>query len=102
MIGFERGITSSFEATRGISVVAGWILNVSYMTVSQAGTGLEAIEDTANLHNREQAGHAVEVIGNKLAVTSRFNYLPSFVDFSPQFILNITIVCQLPESKSQL
>jgi hypothetical protein len=29
MIGFETGMTSSFQTTREISVTGGWILNVS-------------------------------------------------------------------------
>ena len=59
-------------------------------------------EDVTNLPNRNQIGHAVEVIGNKLTIVSRFNSFPSFVNFSSQFFLDITILCQLPEKKSQL
>jgi len=70
------------------------------MTTGQ--TRWEATEDVANLPNRNQIGHVVEVVGNKLAIASRFDSLPSFVNFSSQFILDVTIFSQLPENKSQL
>ena len=55
-----------------------------------------------DLPDRDQVRHAVEVIGDKLAITSRFDSLPSFVNLSSRFFLNVTILSQLPESKSQL
>jgi len=61
-----------------------------------------AIEDVTNLPNRNQVGHAIEIVDNKLAIASRFNSFPSFVNFSSQFILDVAILSQLPESESQL
>lgn len=55
-----------------------------------------------DLPNRDQVRHPVEVIGNKLAIASRFDSLPSFVNLGPQFVLNIAILSQLPENKGQL
>lgn len=55
-----------------------------------------------NLPNRDQIIHVVEVIGGKLAIASRFDFLPGFVNFCSQSFLNVTILGQLPESKSQL
>jgi len=61
-----------------------------------------AAEDETNLPNRNQIWHAVEVVGNKLAIASRFDSFPSFVNFSSQFTLDVTVLGQLPENKSQL
>jgi hypothetical protein len=55
-----------------------------------------------NLSNRDQVGHAVEVAGNKFAITSRFDFPPRFVNLGSQLILNVKILGQLPESKRQL
>ena len=55
-----------------------------------------------NLHNRDQVGHVVKVVGSKFAVTSCFNLPPSLTDLSSQFVLNVTVLGQLPESKCQL
>ena len=55
-----------------------------------------------NLPDGDQVRHAVEVIGNKLAIASRFDSLPSFVNLSSQFVLSVTVLGQLPESKGQL
>ena len=98
--GFERGMISSSQTTRGVSTTGGWILNVSCMTAGQAYW--VATEDVTNLPNRNQIGHAVEVVGNKLAIASHFDSFPSFVNFGSQFILDVTILGQLPENKSQL
>jgi len=100
MTGFERGTTSSFQTTRGISTTGGWILNVSCTTTGQAYWVVT--EDVTNLPNRNQIWHAVEVVGNKLTIASRFDSFPSFVNFGSQFVLDVTILSQLPENKSQL
>jgi hypothetical protein len=55
-----------------------------------------------NLHNRDQVGHAIEVVGSKFTVTSYFNFRPCFGDLGSQFVLNFTALGQLPESKGQL
>ena len=63
-----------------ISIVGGWILNVSYMTDGKNTSGA-TIENVTNLRNGNKVGHAVEVIDTEFSVTSRFNSLPSFVNF---------------------
>jgi hypothetical protein len=55
-----------------------------------------------NLPNRDQVGHAVKIVGSKFAVTSCFNLPPSLADLSSQFVLNVTVLGQLPESKGRL
>ena len=55
-----------------------------------------------DLHNRDQVGHAIEVVGSKFTVTSCFDFRPCFGDLSSQFVLNVTVLGQLPESKCQL
>ena len=55
-----------------------------------------------NLPNCDQVGHAVEVVGNKFAVASRFDFLPSLSDLNSQFVLNVAVLGQLPQSERQL
>lgn len=51
-----------------------------------------------NLPDRDQVWHGVEVVRSEFPITSRFNPLPSFVNLSSQFVLNIGILGQLPEN----
>jgi hypothetical protein len=55
-----------------------------------------------NLPNCDQVGHTIKVVGNKFAVASRFDFLPSLSDLSSQFVLNVAILGQLPQSIGQL
>lgn len=48
-----------------------------------------AVEDEVNLHDSDQVGHVVEVISNKLSVTSRLDLFPSLDHFSSQFLLGL-------------
>ena len=55
-----------------------------------------------NLGKGHQMWHAFKVVGRELNITSLPDFRQRFVDLRPQFLLEITVLGQLPKPKGQL
>jgi len=55
-----------------------------------------------NLYKGHQTRHPLKIIDREIGVTSRLDLCQSLVDLRAEFLLEITVIGQLPKPKGQL